>query len=353
MLQNREPDREGTLAYDGTKWIAENRLFILGAGFSAEAGVPLTGELLSRAMDLCRKECAWFVERMDDFARECFQIDGEPDYKSLDLAKYVTYLEYASLRELGGGDCWSELGSKPMLCLRYHLAKAIAAATPRVDDVPEMYLRFAELLRPQRDLVITFNWDCLLELALRKVGKPYSYAYKDGHIVVEKLHGSVNWRPKLPEGEGYRHTVPWSPVGFGEGRELYSSDALLDPRRWPEFNLGLDIQPMIVLPGFGKAHDVRAIAPLWYKKFEEWALTGDTYIIGKGLPEDDFFVRSWFLENLPYIERHREDLPRRVLIIDPGAGVRAQYEFALKNPLVEIIPERFSIAHVERIANRT
>jgi hypothetical protein len=170
---------------------------------------------------------------------------------------------------------------------------------------------------------------------------------------VEKLHGSVNWRPELPEDEGYRRTVSWSPVGFGVDRQLYYSDDLLDARRWPAYNLGLDIQPMIVLPGFGKAHDIRDIAPLWYKKFEEWAMTGDTYIIGKGLPEDDFFVRSWFIENLPYIEPRRADLPRRALIIDPGQEIPKQYAFAMGNPIIEIVPEPFSIAHIERIANRT
>ena len=78
-------------------------------------------------------------------------IDG---MHSLDLANFITYLEYAALRELGGGDCWSELGSKPMLCLRYHLAKAIAIATPREADVPKVYLRFAELLRPRVNAIL-------------------------------------------------------------------------------------------------------------------------------------------------------------------------------------------------------
>lgn len=342
------------MTYDISKEINDSRLFILGAGFSAAAGVPMTSTVLDCAMRMCRVESTEFAEHLDEFARECFQIEsGTPDYTALDMAKFVTYLEYAALRELGGGDNWSELGSKPLLCLRYYLGKAITSATPSIEALPEVYVRFAKLLRPQSDLVITFNWDCVLELALRKIGKPYSYTSRDGHVVVEKLHGSVNWRRRLPPGEGYRHTVAWSPVGFGRNGELYFSDDLLSLSRWPVYNLGLDIQPLIVMPGFGKAYDVRAIAPLWYKKYVDWAMTGDAYIIGKGLPEDDFFVRSWFLESLPYISTRREDLPRRALVIDPGPGIRSQYEFALKNPLVQIVPEPFSIEHVERIATRT
>ena len=100
------------VGWDGARWFAENRLFILGAGFSALAGVPLTSELFDRAMKLCREESPWFIERMDGFARDCFQIEGEPDYSTLDLAKLATHLEYDALTVLGGGENWSALGSK-------------------------------------------------------------------------------------------------------------------------------------------------------------------------------------------------------------------------------------------------
>ncbi len=37
--------------------VKRNRVFILGAGFSASAGVPLTTQLLHKAMNMFSSEC--------------------------------------------------------------------------------------------------------------------------------------------------------------------------------------------------------------------------------------------------------------------------------------------------------
>ena len=70
LIRPRWPNRfVAVTAYDGTKWFAENRLFILGAGFSAGARVPLTSALLDRAIALCRVDLPDFAESFDGFAR--------------------------------------------------------------------------------------------------------------------------------------------------------------------------------------------------------------------------------------------------------------------------------------------
>lgn len=91
-----------------TDQIKSNRLFILGAGFSAGAGVPLTNRLLPLAMEKLRKEYPEFFLRVDGYAHECASLldDEIPlDYGGNDFFQELcTFLEYVELSEYAGGN---------------------------------------------------------------------------------------------------------------------------------------------------------------------------------------------------------------------------------------------------------
>ncbi|MCD6460209.1 hypothetical protein J7L67_06035, partial [bacterium] len=201
------------------KYIKKNRVFILGAGFSAEANIPLTNELLKLTMEKCKAECPGLYERINNYAKLCFCCDSEIDYSKVNFSDLCTFLEYIELREYGGGERWSEAGCREKLTLRFFLAKTIAERTPRDEAIPEIYIRFAEQLH-EKDIVISFNWDCLLETTLEKIGKKYTYNFEKNKIKLRKLHGSVNWRLGKPEVLGKPITnniLKWEPVGFANG----------------------------------------------------------------------------------------------------------------------------------------
>ena len=138
----------------------------MGAGFSASADIPLTVKLLQLAMKKFSQECPGLFQRVDNYARECTQYHGddELDYSKVDFSHLFTFLEYIELREDGGGERWSSEGSKEKLALRFYLAKTIAEHTPKIDDIPQIYIDFANQIQ-ERDVIISFNWDCLLEIA--------------------------------------------------------------------------------------------------------------------------------------------------------------------------------------------
>lgn len=179
-------------------YVRANRVFVLGAGFSAAAGVPLTSHLLATAMDVFRRECRGIWERVNNYAATAFEIEPDAvDYSAISFSQLCTYLEYVELREYGGGERWSEAGSREKLSLKFYLAKALVRATPRPKDMPDLYLAFARQLQ-ERDVILSFNWDGLLENALSALGKSYSYHFKGKGIKIYKLHGSVNWRLREP-----------------------------------------------------------------------------------------------------------------------------------------------------------
>jgi hypothetical protein len=110
------------------EYIRARRLFVLGAGFSAAAGIPMTGTLLAAAMKRFQAEAPGRFRRISAYIRTCFRLgDSEPNYSSLSLSEICTFLHYHELREYGGGERWSDAGSGENLALQYFMAKEVRA----------------------------------------------------------------------------------------------------------------------------------------------------------------------------------------------------------------------------------
>lgn len=334
-----------------------SRTFILGAGFSAGAGIPLTGQLLSKAMELFAAECPGLYSRVEGYVRTAFSVSRHEqqaiDFAELGFSDLCTFIEYIELKEYGGGERWSDSGSREKLALKFYLAKAIALATPAAGEIPPLYLEFARQIRPS-DLVITFNWDCLLEAALNAVNVPFRYqSLSDtpeptlaGKLEITKLHGSINWRLGLPRGQA---EFRWRSFGFASGMmktEVYCSGGVENRESWVNGEPLGELEPLIVLPGYGKAIDVRHLAPLWYRPENGFGYTHDVNIVGLSLAPDDFFIRSFFLSCLPFLSSFSGLPERRIRIINPDVAVRANYRFLDNVKNVDFIFERFQSSHV-------
>lgn len=345
MAEN-EPDRRWYEQY-----VRRNRVFILGAGFSAAAGVPLTAALLEKTMKKFSAECPGIFERVDSYAKESIEsTDGKVDYSGVDFSDLCTFLEYIELREYGGGERWTNAGSQEKLALRFYLAKTIAEHTPSESDLPDLYVEFASQLH-ERDIIISFNWDGLLEVALRKLGKPYTYNFGEKNAIkLCKLHGSLNWRLDTPNNLGTPvDTLGWESLRFTEGMldtEIYHTPALLNYGTWGSYGPLGEVEPFLVLPGYGKAFDVRSNAVLWYKPEFAFSVTHDVYIIGLSLAPDDFFIRSLFLSNLPFIGSYSGVNGRQIYIINPDPNCERNYQFVLSKGHANLLNESFSMEHV-------
>ena len=68
--------------------VASSRVFVLGAGFSAAAGVPKIGSLLNLTMKRFEKQSPGIYSRVKSCVRTCFSLGTtEPDYADLDFAE--------------------------------------------------------------------------------------------------------------------------------------------------------------------------------------------------------------------------------------------------------------------------
>jgi hypothetical protein len=179
------------------------RLFILGSGFSRPAGLPLGDELWNeirrrvsmlsgRAPGDFDRDLAKFIE----FKEICDHVTLTAD--RVDFEDFLSFLDVEHYLALRGPDTWSDEGNETQVVVKTLIGMVLAERTPSKDRIPDLYLHFARALRPN-DIVLTFNYDTLLERALEAVAKPYRLFQdryendRDNEVVVLKLHGSVDW----------------------------------------------------------------------------------------------------------------------------------------------------------------
>ena len=128
--------------------------------------------------------------------------------------------------------------------------------------------------------------------------------------------------------------------------DMFVSPRLLSATTWSDYQPLGELQPFLVLPGYGKAFDVRSNAMLWYKPEFLFAAARDVFIVGLGLSPDDYFIRSFFLYACPLSDG-------KIYIINPDPQAPANYAFMLRGQNAELIQEPFSLDHVRLIVERT
>ncbi len=337
--------------------IKSSRLFLIGAGFSLDAVIPLTNDLFKLSMYNFSLDFPNVYKRIINIAKTCFSIDGDIDFSNLSFANFCTFLEYKELREFAGGERWSENGSREKLSFKYFLSKTISDYTPEKEFIPEIYLEFVDQL-DNKDIILTFNWDCLLEIALERVGKKYTYKYNGEGIKIFKMHGSINWRLGQPNDLGRPikdDFLGWQSMGLSDDlmpKEIYYSKKLLNPHVWSNYTCLGEVEPFIILPGYGKAFDVRNVAHFWYKPEYVFALTHDVFIIGLSLSHDDFFIRSFFLDNMTSLNSFTGYEDRRIYIINPSQDAKYNYGYILETDYTFLLNEGFSKKHINLMKER-
>ena len=200
------------------------------------------------------------------------------------------------------------------------------------DEPPD---RFAKYCADNGCCCITFNYDDFLDEALARTDhwNPYrgygffcrssgdgitgiSFGNMDSHLLLLKLHGSINWRPKL----GYANPV--------------ALDSITHHHGWSGLDLDshhLEPEPVIVPPVLSKSSLVEqpVLRLVWSRAFAELATSHQVTFIGYSFPTTDIAVRTLFSEAM-------EDLPRENITIvnlasdESGEGdTRKAYRAAL------------------------
>jgi hypothetical protein len=368
--------------------ITDRNVFVLGAGFSADAGAPLIHDFLQVSRELLddpgseldNEEKRQF-QLVFDFkkrvaqCREKFRIDldnieqlfglvemshrlGSESATTRDATVYLIAktLQLAVARQqhrrlkVGlypqksyavGGLTWTSFGTKDPTSEIYFC---------------ELYRHFALLLAgkyddPQKvqhrsNMVITFNYDLILDDAFRGINVAPLYALPDAlleepipsessGILLLKLHGSTNWAicGRCQKVHILEAKVTEDAKGF---------------RRKPCARCGVEgLRLLLVPPSWDKSEYQEVMKPVWRRALEALQQATRICVIGYSMPETDAFFK--FLLALGLAENHQlyrfllVDLARARAEVDsfqprnePGSQtVDARYRDMLETIFVE------------------
>lgn len=320
----------------------DRNVFILGAGFSREAGAPLLNDFLDRSREIYDDP----VSNLDEYERSQFA-DVFRFKREVAKAREKFRIDLDNIEQLFGlVEMASRLGTTPpatrdatvyLIAKTLQLALASPSKRPPIrltlnpvwsrqaswvnylqrsltaGDVYEadIYTHFALLISGKYDdpkklanrssAVITFNYDLVLDDALTRVGVQPDYqlavarseASMNGDLSVPllKLHGSTNWticgRCQQVHVLGKKATE--SPSTF---RSMVCE-------KCRERGLRL----LLVPPSWDKSEYSNVMQPVWKRAIEELRSATRICVIGYSMPETDAFFK--FLLGLGLAENDR------------------------------------------------
>lgn len=319
--------------------VSDRNVFILGAGFSASAGAPLVNDFLdvsreifdNPGQDLDETERKLFGQVFEfkirvAQSREKFVIDLDNIEQLFGLIEMSHRLE----RKTDVRDAMVYVIAKTLqLAIAKNQRKPVARIGPAPGyeksnpswfqslphesptvALPDIYTHFALLLSGKYDVpnksrsntVITFNYDLILDDALRRVGVEPMYGLPntdseeaapqpENGVSLLKLHGSTNWaicsKCKKVHVAGSKFTG--DPSGF---RAKPCTKC-----RKPGLRL------LLVPPSWDKSEYSGTMRPVWQEAVNALKTANRICVIGYSMPETDTFFK--YLLTLGLAENHQ------------------------------------------------
>jgi hypothetical protein len=352
-------------------------VFILGAGFSKPAGLPLGNELFTDIIKYAKARGLYqniLKADIASFLRYSRDAKGKHiSEKEINFEEFISYLDIEHFLKLRGGDHWSDEGNRSQLAIRNLIALSLFLREETIsDEVFSLYEKFVNHLEPG-DWIFTFNYDTILERAFKKQNIPYRLfqsRYKnvsfgggevdsdrDNEIVLLKMHGSINWfdKSRYISNRNYLHKY---------GHKLNPHNAVFDGRKnfnlqklagepYPEDsplnnvyileNMGdyfyesnfITEVPLIISPSFSKLVYLNPLTEFWAGFSKSGRLEKRVAVIGFSLPEHDEYIKHplfWFIHNFqnydsPYCKKTKLKMVDFRKTEEEVADYRTRYNF--------------------------
>lgn len=239
----------------------------------------------------------------------------------------MSFLDIEHYLGLRGSDTFSKDGNEGTIVSKYLIGEILAERVNAYNVVPNLYREFAKRLQPC-DMVITFNYDTLLERALEEVGTPYrlfplrystiseNFGTIDcsrEEVVVLKPHGSIDWFDR----SSFEHQMsesqknkapPAHDVIFSDGTALglvplidgahHREDPLRSVYRAKNLralykrDLLFKATPRILSPSANKLLYFSGMNKFWHGMNDAGLLNFSMAIIGFSLPAQDEYARQ-------------------------------------------------------------
>ncbi len=311
-------------------------VYVVGAGFSAGLGYPLTTNLLVEVWPRLDSDLRPRLGKVIQFHHPNFNPDRNTTFPYIEtlLTEIAVNLDmFGASRQVEGAfsrDDLLEIQAELLTAIAhwFHGLYEVAQSSPWLG-------RVTSLIRKERATVISFNWDLILDHGLfdGPVG-PAMYGVgsskKQGPYLL-KPHGSLNWylgaqaQPIKDTKKVKIHN------GKGTSTEVW---AFLPPRDVKTSNQRL-YTPFIVPPTFNKDFSHPISTELWRRCADVLSVAERIVILGYSLPEADlqakFIFRCGFHNQTKGTIRDKRNRnkptgPSQVTLISPDGGAAKRIE---------------------------
>lgn len=331
------------------------RVFILGAGFSKQVGMPLATELTSLILDGERlRDLEDMQVWLADFKRRLAAVEGVgndasafvPNIEELfDFAKYDVELWRMKQqlcpvgRGFGPDTPWSKADDIETWLdyMEEDLWHIIWDEQKKANCQLDAVIRFTECLSSD-DAILTFNYDTLVETALSARGQKWNHGLNDrldGGVQILKMHGSVDWLllERKPEGEmetfvklfskgdvnveEHGHPAPsegeyaWE---LWRAKDADACNAVVDMDKSDPSGFCCS-RGLAGLGNHKPLHKLPGSAQTWFAAFEALRSADEIYVIGFSMSAYDTMMRFHFAS----VIHDRPRPPSKVIVIDPSA----------------------------------
>lgn len=311
------------------------RLFVLGAGFSKPAGLPLCFELFEQILEEAKIKFRHIGKtRLDrdieNFLDYQYGVKGKKlSRKDINFEDLISYFDIEHFLKLKGSDHWSDEGNVSQIIVKNLIAYVLYEKESLMKDEDFiLYEKFAENLK-SGDVIITFNYDTILERTFLRKQIPYrlyptryeSFSFGGGkvqhtdEIILLKMHGSIDWFD-FAVYERWQEALKDSPVSapvrhsvFAREGDPLSLEKIIDcpyPKESPlnkiyrindvsEYLYTTNLSsasPLIISPSHSKMVYLNPLTEFWYGFNNFGVGHGTVAIIGFSLPEHDEYIRQ-------------------------------------------------------------
>ncbi len=330
------------------------RVFILGAGFSAQAGMPLATELTPllrrKFQEYDHTEALAWLNSLDERINWLKQTHGSAapllnieelfDFAHFDALIWKMRQHMCPVGRNAGGTPYStgEAIETWLSHMEDELRDVIwdhqKVSLGKLDYVA----RFTDLLR-ENDTVATFNYDTLIEQSLSQAKRPWRYGFQteDGQgTPILKMHGSINWAIVLREqADNFEYpllfkkedknrpdttTPPTGEAEYDYALLRIPDDKLANrienrilQRGDKQYGIGIAglgrYKPLDKMPGSGH---------VWYNAERALCQADEIYVVGFSLSPFDTMAQLHFA-GVMYKRAKEKNLPSRVVLVDPCA----------------------------------
>ena len=316
-----------------------NCVYVIGAGFSAGLGYPLTSDLLFRLWERIDRTFKSRLTKVISFHHPGFnpkRFSSFPNVEQLLSEMLVNEELFDASRQYEG-----KFTKKDLQTLQRDLLLNIAdwfhelssQVTPSDPSVPWLK-RFAKRVWEENATIISFNWDLILdELLFAERIDAVGYGFKKGTAegpVLLKPHGSLNWF-EAPSAQYLKDTK--RELIF-EGNRNDSIHAFREFRA-PISKRGRVYTPLIIPPVYLKNFEKPVFVNLWKNCTSALSSVRKVVFLGYSLPVADlhaqFIMRCGFHNQVEGElgkdgTRQPATGPAEVLIVNPDRSAAQRIE---------------------------